>query len=160
MATDMGDVLVVTPVRAVARWIADSIRSRGHYPVVARDLREVARVASFVQFSAVIVWLPSKDLDALAAALPRRSPSRPSFVILSWARANQLAPTSWYLKGIDRAIALPTTSSVLLEAMEHACHPQSWTSQTLPQPVLVTRNTIPSIPNTGSEAGPHDLAVA
>lgn len=113
----MHDVLVIHPVKSVARWIADVLRSRGHHPAVARSLDEVERLLCFVRFATVIAWLPSADLNALVTTLQMQSPSRPTVLILSRAAAAQLAAQPRSQGVMSRAIPLPMSSSALIEVV-------------------------------------------
>jgi len=117
----MPDVLVIHPVKPVARWIAGILSIHGHCPAVAHDLDEANRLMQFVRFPIVIAWLPSADLGTLADTLKSARPFRPSALIMSWTPATLLAAEPWFLDDIDDAIPLPTSSSAVLKAVRNAC---------------------------------------
>lgn len=122
----MHDVLVIHPVRPAAKWTADVLRSRGHFPAVAGNIDDASRLLAFVRFSTVVVWLPSTELEALMATLQSQGPCRPSAVILSWASATSLHAEAWFQREMDRVISLPMSSSTLLEAVERVDLRQAW----------------------------------
>ena len=113
----MCDVVVLVPVRSVAQWITDLLKSYGHRPAIATSIAELARLLCFIRFDAVLAWLPSHDLNALAGTLQMQHPSRPSLLILSFTSAEFSTTPSWFRKDRDRVIRLPVSSAALLSTV-------------------------------------------
>lgn len=113
----MRDVVVLVPMRAVAIWIADFLKSYGHRSAAAISVAELSRLMLFVRFDAVVTWLPPDELDALATILQTHCPFRPSLVILSFTSTEFSATPSWFRKDRDRVIRLPVSPSALLSKL-------------------------------------------
>ncbi len=118
----MRDLLALSPIPALNRWIADALRLACNTTGVA-DLDEALRLIHFVEFTCAVVWLPEADLSRFLSRL-RVIPRRPRLIVLSW------APLHQELQGIDvTALRLPTSTSTLVRQLVRSASRDSGTVQ-------------------------------
>jgi len=106
----MRDLLALSPIPALNRWIAGALRL-GCNTIGVADPDEALRLIHFVEFSYAVVWLPEADLGRFLFAV-RVIPRRPRLIVLSW------APLQQELLGIDvTTLRLPTSASTLVRQL-------------------------------------------
>jgi hypothetical protein len=104
----------------VAQWITRLLEVHGCQTAAIESVEELSRVVSFIDFDAVVAWLPRREVLALTNLVARFGFSKP-IIFLSWVPG----PDARAVHGAGHVVVpLPMTGQDLLQALVEnvPCH--------------------------------------